>query len=68
MDRLPVGDVEDLATLARLDEHILLEEIAERYKQNKIYVSIINTSSSTRITIYIESKYSLDLESMWFPV
>lgn len=39
MDRPPVGDVEDLATLAKLDEHILLAEIKERYSKNKIYVS-----------------------------
>ncbi|XP_059159220.1 unconventional myosin-VIIa-like isoform X2 [Physella acuta] len=40
MDRLPVGDVEDLATLASLDENILLEEIAKRYQQNKIYTYV----------------------------
>ncbi|BFZ01812.1 hypothetical protein BsWGS_04851 [Bradybaena similaris] len=40
MDRPPVGDVEDLATLAKLDETILLEEIKERYLHNKIYTYV----------------------------
>ncbi|XP_041373643.1 myosin-IIIb-like [Gigantopelta aegis] len=40
MDRPPLGDVEDLATLAKLDEQILLKELKERYKQNKIYTYV----------------------------
>ena len=39
MDRPALGDVEDLAELAKLDEQILLAEIRERYARNKIYVS-----------------------------
>ncbi|XP_035829712.1 unconventional myosin-VIIa [Aplysia californica] len=40
MDRPPLGDVQDLATLAKLDETILLDEIKERYQQNKIYTYV----------------------------
>lgn len=39
MDRPPVGKVEDLATLAKLDEQVLLTELKTRYYQNDIYVS-----------------------------
>lgn len=39
MDGSLPGEVEDLATLVRLDEQILLGEIKERYTKNKIYVS-----------------------------
>lgn len=39
MDRPPVGDVDDLATLAKLDEQILLGELRERYRRGRIYVS-----------------------------
>ena len=34
------GDVDDLASLAHLDDAILLEELNVRYKADKIYVSI----------------------------
>lgn len=40
MDRPAVGDVQDLASLAKLDETILLEEIKERYRQDKIYTYV----------------------------
>ncbi|CAG5119104.1 unnamed protein product, partial [Candidula unifasciata] len=40
MDRPALGDVEDLATLANLDETILLEEIKERYLKNNIYTYV----------------------------
>ncbi|CAL1540613.1 unnamed protein product [Lymnaea stagnalis] len=40
MDRPAVGDVEDLATLARLDETILLEEVKARYTSDKIYTYV----------------------------
>ena len=34
------GDTEDLATLAKLDEDVLLDELQKRYENDKIYVSI----------------------------
>jgi len=40
MDRPPVGKVEDLATLAKLDEQVLLAELKTRYYNNDIYVSV----------------------------
>lgn len=40
MERPPPGKVEDLATLAKLDEKVLLEELKLRYYNNDIYVSI----------------------------
>ena len=46
MDQTEPGEVEDLATLARLDEKVLLNELKIRYDNNKIYVS--------RITIKVE--------------
>ena len=42
MDDFKEGEVEDLATLARLDEKVLLNELKVRYNKNRIYVS--NTS------------------------
>ena len=33
------GQVDDLASLANLDDAILLEELRTRYSDNKIYVS-----------------------------
>lgn len=40
MDGRPaLGKVEDLATLAKLDDHVLLEELRARYRNNDIYVS-----------------------------
>ena len=39
MDQTVVGEVEDLATLAKLDEKVLLEELKVRYGKDKIYVS-----------------------------
>ena len=41
MDRPPPGKVPDLATLAKLDEQILLNELKIRYYNNEIYVSYI---------------------------
>ena len=46
MSHLPVGDsrvgeVDDLATLAKLDESILLNEVKVRYQNDRIYVSIV---------------------------
>ncbi|XP_048250149.1 myosin-IIIb-like isoform X2 [Haliotis rufescens] len=40
MDRPPVGDVDDLATLAKLDEQILLGELRERYRRGRIYTYV----------------------------
>lgn len=40
MDRPEPGSVEDLATLAKLDDNILLDELRVRYNKNLIYVSI----------------------------
>ncbi|GFO14637.1 myosin-iiib [Plakobranchus ocellatus] len=40
MDRPLVGQVEDLASLAKLDETILLDEVTERYAQDKIYTYV----------------------------
>ena len=37
--RSGVGETEDLSTLSSLDENILLEELKQRYSQDKIYVS-----------------------------
>ena len=34
-----MGDVEDLASLAQLDEKILLNELKTRYAKGRIYVS-----------------------------
>ncbi len=39
MDEVKEGEVEDLATLARLDETVLLKELKVRYSRDKIYVS-----------------------------
>ena len=36
-----IGDTEDLATLAKLDETILLNELKVRFQNNTIYVSCI---------------------------
>ena len=33
------GETDDLATLSRLDENILLEELRSRYSKDRIYVS-----------------------------
>ena len=41
MDRPPPGKVPDLATLAKLDEQILLNELKIRYYNNEIYVSLL---------------------------
>ena len=41
MDQIEPGEVEDLATLARLDEKVLLNELKIRYDNNKIYVSVL---------------------------
>lgn len=37
------GDTDDLATLSRLDENILLEELRSRYSKDRIYVSSVRT-------------------------
>ena len=42
MDDFKEGEVEDLATLARLDEKVLLNELKVRYNKNRIYVSNIS--------------------------
>lgn len=39
MDRPKPGSVEDLATLSKLDDNILLDELRIRYNNNQIYVS-----------------------------
>jgi hypothetical protein len=39
LGRPPVGEVDDLASLARLDEKALLEELRTRYNRDAIYVS-----------------------------
>ena len=44
METLRVGETEDLATLAKLDEKVLLEELKVRYSQDKIYVSTVLNS------------------------
>ena len=38
LGRPPVGEVDDLASLARLDEKALLEELRTRYSKDAIYV------------------------------
>ena len=35
------GETDDLATLASLDEAVLLQELKRRYEQDKIYVSLV---------------------------
>jgi myosin heavy subunit len=45
MDRPKPGLVEDLATLAKLDEQVLMEELKIRYRNNDIYVSVRHASS-----------------------
>jgi len=41
MDTRPaLGKVEDLAALAKLDDHVLLQELKARYQNNDIYVSL----------------------------
>lgn len=47
MDRPEPGSVEDLATLAKLDDNILLDELRVRYNKNLIYVSIPNSCRET---------------------
>ena len=39
MDQNEIGETEDLATLSKLDEKILLGELKSRYFKDKIYVS-----------------------------
>ena len=39
MDNFKPGEVEDLATLSKLDDKVLLEELKIRYNNDKIYVS-----------------------------
>ena len=41
MDDFKEGEVEDLATLARLDEKVLLNELKVRYNNDRIYVSTV---------------------------
>lgn len=41
MDRPKPGSVQDLATLAKLDDNILLDELRIRYNSNEIYVSSV---------------------------
>lgn len=41
MERPAPGKVEDLATLAKLDDQVLLEELKIRYSNNDIYVSFL---------------------------
>jgi len=36
------GQVDDLSSLAQLDEAILLEELKTRYDQEKIYVRLVD--------------------------
>ena len=50
MDDVKEGEVEDLATLARLDEKVLLNELKVRYHKNRIYVS--NTLKHQNIIEY----------------
>ena len=50
MDDVKEGEVEDLATLARLDEKVLLNELKVRYNKNRIYVS--NTLKHQNILVY----------------
>ena len=38
---VPVGTTDDLASLGRLDESILLNELKHRYNNDRIYVSFI---------------------------
>ena len=39
MDDFKEGEVEDLASLSRLDEKVLLNELKVRYNKDRIYVS-----------------------------
>ena len=40
LEDVTLGETNDLASLARLDEQILLSELKERYGKHNIYVSI----------------------------
>jgi myosin heavy subunit len=40
LGRPPVGEVDDLASLARLDEKALLEELRTRYNRDAIYTYV----------------------------
>ena len=48
------GKTDDLATLASLDEAVLLQELKRRYEQDKIYVSLLREveSISWRLTAF----------------
>lgn len=54
MDRPEPGSVQDLATLAKLDDNILLDELRIRYNRNQIYVSnVMSYVSSTFIFVIL---------------
>lgn len=54
MDRPEPGSVQDLATLAKLDDTILLDELRIRYNRNQIYVSnVMSCVSSTFIFVIL---------------
>lgn len=54
MDRPEPGSVQDLATLAKLDDTILLDELRIRYNRNQIYVSnVMSYVSSTFIFVIL---------------
>ena len=57
MDRNQPGKVEDLATLAKLDDNVLLEELKIRYANNNIYVSIFTYCYRQLITLMKERRY-----------
>lgn len=49
---VPVGTTDDLASLGRLDESILLNELKHRYNHDKIYVSV-NYSATVIVVIVL---------------
>ena len=60
------GDTDDLATLSRLDENILLEELRSRYSKDRIYVSSVlhahpHLRNVPNITVYTLSSANIDV-------
>ena len=45
LEDVTLGETNDLAILARLDEHILLSELKKRFEEHNIYVSITSIIS-----------------------
>lgn len=53
MDNFNSGEIEDLATLSKLDDKVLLEELKVRYTKDKIYVSFISALYITSLLVLL---------------